>query len=264
MTRQNIRNDFYIFCALTHRNIKVLGGKVVSLIIDGLFAVAINVLVFGYFLPIMGMPATLISPMYLGTAIMTLFHLGFILSMQTVFDLKFNRFIDYHLTLPISKTWLFGTYIVNFALEALSVTIPLLTFGVILLGSRFKILELSPLGACTNYLLGILFFGLFFLWLAFNYPYNWFVDNVWPRRLGPLFSFSCIFYTYKSIASFNPTIAKLFLLNPTAHVAEGLRRGIIGGDNFLPPLITISALVLSVIVMILLLVRALNKKLDPV
>ena len=58
-----------IFWALITRDFKVLKQRLGNLIIDGLILVSVTALVFGNLLPLLGMPKTLIAPIFLGNSL---------------------------------------------------------------------------------------------------------------------------------------------------------------------------------------------------
>ena len=118
-------HNISIFFALITRDIKVLRLRLKDLIIDGLILVCVTVLIFGYLLPLLGMPTSLIAPVFLGNSLcFFLASLGYNFAMRMVYDLKFNRFIDYFLTLPLPKRWLFSYFVASFIIETSIVTWP--------------------------------------------------------------------------------------------------------------------------------------------
>ena len=84
-----------IFWALLSRDMKVLKHRLNNLIIDGLILVFVTVLIFGYLLPLLGMPTSLIAPIFLGNSLsFFLASLGYNFATRMTYDLRFNRFID--------------------------------------------------------------------------------------------------------------------------------------------------------------------------
>ena len=59
--------------ALLARDLKVLKHRLQNLIVDGLILMFVTVLVFGYLLPLLGMPTQLIAPIFLGNSL-SFFH----------------------------------------------------------------------------------------------------------------------------------------------------------------------------------------------
>lgn len=259
-----LQSNFYVFCALIRRNMRVFSAELVNTIIDGFVLVVSDVILFGYFLPLMGMSRELIAPLYIGTLIFILFFLGENLAIRHVFDLKYDRFIDYHITLPISKSWLFAHYIISFMIEALILSIPLLIAGFVLLPTTNLSIDLPRImAALALYLLVLLFFGIFFLYMSLSSSYEWFMDNLWPRVLSPLYSFGCTVFTWHQVYSISKPLALVCLLNPMTYISEGLRSLLIGGE-FIPAWICTLVVILSIFGCAFLLKNSVKTQLDPI
>lgn len=258
-------NNAAIFCALIARDIKVLKKRLNNLIIDGLILVSVTVLIFGHLLPLLGMSNTLIAPLFLGNSLsFFLSSLGYNFATRMVYDLKFNHFIDYFLTLPLPKRWLFAYFVASFIIEASLVTLPLVTLGIILLGKNFGPINGSFITFLAVYFLVLLFWALFFLGSSFMYSYQWFKSNMWARRLMPLFVFSSSFFTFKKINAIMPTLSKLMLCNPLTYVVEGLRAALLGGTDYLPLTTCLIGIFVAILFMSLRLRYGISQHLDPV
>jgi ABC-type polysaccharide/polyol phosphate export permease len=254
-----------IFYALLTRDIKMLKCRLKNLLIDGLILMCVTVLIFGYLLPLLGMRTTLIAPIFLGNSLsFFLASLGYNFATRMAYDLKFNRFIDYFLTLPLPKRWLFTYFITSFIIEATIITLPLVTIGIILLGKNFGPINGSFITFLAVYFLVLLFWALFFLGSSFIYSYEWFKNNMWARRIMPLFVFGSAFFTFKDIADIMPTFSKIMLCNPLTYVVEGLRSALLGGTNYLPLTTCVIGIIVSLVFMTLRLRYGIYKQLDPV
>lgn len=212
----------------------------------------------------MGMPSTEIAAMYIGSIVFILFFLGENLSINHVFDLRYERFIDYQMILPISRPWLFAHFIVSFIIQASIISSLLLFFGLFLLGSTFAVIAPSWIALIIVYLLSLVFFGLFFLLLSFITKFEWFMDNAWPRVLSPLYAFGCTVFVWDKVNELSPVLAKICLLNPLTYISEGMRAAAIGGSTFISLWICIPAISISIIILCYLLMYGINKTLDPV
>ncbi|HLJ31015.1 MAG TPA: ABC transporter permease [Candidatus Babeliales bacterium] len=254
-----------IFYALMTRDIKVLRQRLHDIIIDGLILVCVTVLVFGYLLPKLGMPTKLIGPIFLGNSLsFFLASLGYAFATRMVYDLKFDRFIEYFLTLPLPKRWLFVYFLSSFIIETSIVTLPLVTFGIVLLGDNFGPINGSFITFLFIYFLVLLFWALFFLGSSFTFSYQWFKNNMWARRLTPLFMLSPAFFTLKSITLIVPTCAKLMLLNPLTYLIEGLRSSLLGGNDYLPLTTCCIGITVTLVCMAIRLYHGFHQQLDPV
>jgi len=257
-------SSVYIFFALLRRDLKEIKGRLIGSMIDNIFLLATNVVVFGSLLPLMGMPPELIGPLFIGIIVLTIFQLGYTFSIKIVNDVKFDRFIDYHFSLPLSSKWILVEYITKFIIEAAIITLPLLMLGILLLGNKFIIVHTNWFAFGIMYLLILIFFATLFLYYGFAYTYEWFFSCIWTRRLDPLFLFGCVFLVWTKLYAFSRLLGITFLFNPVTYVAEGLRATLIGGDGFLPIWACMLGVSGGIIINWLLLVPAMRKKLDHV
>jgi ABC-2 type transport system permease protein len=254
-----------IFRALIARDMKVIKKRLLNMIIDGLILVSVAVLVFGNLLPLLGMSTTLIAPIFLGNSLsFFLASLGYNCAMRMVYDLKFNRFIDYFLTLPLPKTWLFAYYVTSFMIESAIITLPLVTLGIISLGKNFGPINGSFIAFLFVYFCALLFWSLFFLGSSFMYDFQWFKANMWCRRIMPLFVFGPAFFTFQAIRSVIPVFSKLFWLNPLTYVIEGLRASLLSGPDYVPLSVCLLGIFVGILFMCARLHYSIHKQLDPV
>jgi ABC-type polysaccharide/polyol phosphate export permease len=261
----SVTTYFTIFRALLARDVKVLKQRLLGMIIDALILMVIAILVFGQMLPLMGMPKSLIAPLFLGNSLsFFLASLGYNWSLRLAHDLKFDRFIDYFLTLPLPKEWLFCYYLTSFIMEATIITLPMITIGIIGLGDSFGPINGSFFIFVCHYFLVLLFWGLFFLGSVFIYSYQWFRGNMWARRIMPLFVFGTAFFTLKTISSIIPLSSKLMLLNPVTYIIEGLRSSLLGGPDYLAFPLCLLGTLCAIGGMYMRLQYGMYKTLDPV
>jgi ABC-2 type transport system permease protein len=259
-----LATNIMVFKSLLGRDLHILRSQLKSKLIDGAAIVVLQVLVFGHLLPLAGMPSELIGPTFIGTIVQLCFSLGYGLSLRLLFDIEHNRFISYRLTLPITKHWLFIVYIINFMIEVAVTTIPLFSLGIIALGSSFITVQPNIPLFVIVYFCVLFFMGTLFLSFSLMYPFRWFFDNLWPRRLTPLFLLSCSLFPWKRVFAISPTLGIVFLANPFTYVAEGLRATLLGGPDFLSAWLCIAMLALGIIGSWCLCNRGIQKRLDPV
>lgn len=241
------QSNFLVYCALLARSFKTLKQQLPNTIIDGIILTSLNVLVFGYLFPAMSMPESLVAPVFLGSLITMFFNLGFTLATRMVRDLKFTRFIDYLLTLAMDKKWLFGYYVSSFVIELAVSTIPILILGLWALSGKIDLSHANWPLFILVYFMGITLFSIMFLSISFLYPYLWFIDNIWPRRLTPLVISGSVYAPWQRIYQLSPGLGYFFLLNPITYVAEGLRSSLLGGPNYIATPICIGALCIALV-----------------
>lgn len=256
--------NWQVFKALTQREMKIITLHMQSRLIDGFFLVGSQVLGFGYLLPLAGMPAHFVAPIFLGTVTRIFFFLGFGFAIRRIMDLKYQRVIDYHMTFPLSRTWLIAQYIVAFMMEAVVTSLPLIFFGILFLSSYFHFASMSIAAFVLVYIETLIFYGIFFTYISFACPYQWFLDNVWARRFTPLILLGCTLFSWKATYAFSPFFGTLFLLNPLTYLNEAMRGALLGSQDFLPLWLCVSVIALFCILFYMLLMRAIQKNLDPV
>lgn len=256
--------NFRIFCALIHRDLYVVKKRLLQIWIDAAVILFIEIILWKELIPLMGVPREYIGPLFLGSAVSQAFFFGMSYAFRNGADLEYHRFIDYRIILPVPKRWLFASNIVYFVIEALLVFLPFLVLGIIALGETFTVIHTSWLAIAPIIILTLALNGLMFLGCSFYYDYDWFRQNVWPRRFIFLYGTAPFYVLWYQIYNFSPRVAQCILLNPFTYTAEGLRGAIIGGDQFLSPLVCIPALLLGCTAFTGLLALGVKKRLDPV
>jgi len=181
-----------------------------------------------------------------------------------VFDLEYDRFIDYQISLPLPKKWLIASLVTFYVIETSIVTLPLFTLGIAFLSDSFHFSQTNVLLFIPMFLLANIFYVLLFLGFSFWYSYDWFMQNAWPRRLSFLLNFGANFFVWQKVFSFSPFFGYIMLLNPTTYVAEGFRATLIGSSLFISPLICLAAMVISITIAIAIISIGIKRRLDPV
>ncbi|MCA9770729.1 hypothetical protein KC460_05155 [Candidatus Dependentiae bacterium] len=257
-----IAHNIRIVGHLLYRDLKVLAQNLLSRFIDNIVVILVMTILFGSLLPRMGMNASLIGPMIIGTLIQIGFHKGFTMSLIHLYDLAFNRCIDYYITLPLPKKWVFTRYVISFMIEYSIIAIPLLLFGIILLSPSFTLIKTDIAALIIIYFLSSLFLALLFLYISFAYSLEWVKANIWARRLSWLFLFSSTLFPFKPIAQAFPKLSYLFLISPLTYISEGLRSALIGDNIFIPAWYCIGIVATWNIILMYGLSYAATKKLD--
>lgn len=260
----SLKQNAQIFSVLVRRELKVTGSNIVSILADCLSPLVTQVVTFGYLFPLIGQPQELIAPIYLGSMISLFLQLGFSLIMRIGFDLDQNRFIDYKITLPLTKTWLISAYIISNMAETAMIVLPVFFLGIMMLNHLFTWAAINIIGLMIIIVCILLFFSTFYLAMAFKYNLQWSLDNFWPRRMIPLFIFSSALVVWQKVFVFWPTMAYIMLLSPITYVAEGLRAALLGGDMFISVYICAGALIVFTVLNLWLIAQGLQERLDPV
>lgn len=256
--------NFRVFLALMRKDMRIAFANLPGLFLDCLFPALAQIIMFGHLFPLLGMPTAMIGPVYLGSIMPLFFQLGYSLTMHLGFDMESNRFIDYQLTLPLSKPWLLATYVVTNMVETGLAIAPLIALGIALLPAHFTIANIDWFGLALIFPLILLFFSTFFLVIAFRYDFWWIRSNFWPRRMLPLFFLSAGLVTWNKVFIFWPLLAYAMLISPITYVTEGLRSTLLGGHDYISVVYCIIALSIFVGINCALLATGVRTKLDPV
>lgn len=259
-----LRRNMATFAALLWRDLYIFSKNFTSVLIDSIIVVTVEVLLFGRFFPLLGMPKALIPFLYLGSSTSFVFYRAYGTSLKQAFDFQFNRVIDYHITLPLPYSWLLAKMITFFVIETLVIATPVIGFGIYILQDQFATAAPCwPLFALV-YILSLVFFGAFFLALSLHYRFDYFCNDIWPRRLSLIFCVSVFFVSWYAVYQFSRKLALLLLLNPTTYAVEAIRASIMGNGEYLSLFISLPMLCLLIGASCYLLMRAARTRLDPV
>lgn len=260
----NNYDQIYTFWALVCRDTRFIVASLPGRLIDGCIIVMMQTLVIGTFLPLLGMPQDLIGPLFIGMITQIVFSSAYGIAFRQANDLKKSKFINYQLALPLNKMLLFTQIIFSFMIEVAFISLPLICLGSVFLSSYFTIHSSSLLATVLMYVLSLLLYSTLFIYLVYQCEYTWFLDNVWARRLTPLFFFGCGYYTWKKLYAFNQGLGILTLCNPITYIHEGLRNVLLGGDSFIPLWICMTMAILFCAGLLFGLQYAVKRRLDPV
>lgn len=257
-------SDIRVFYALMQRELHGFGKTSKESLLDGVVQCATQMVLLFFLFPAIGMPTLLIGPMYIGSMISMLFSTGFSYAFKQLFDLRGARIIDYHLTLPLNKTWLMIAYSARAMIQMFMTTIPFALLAVYLSTTGWVTFEVKPLAFAIIYFLTLILFAVWYQTASFRYDLPWVLNNLWPRRLFFLFLFGCLFMPWHAIYAVCPCIAYIFLCNPITYVAEGWRASLLPANPYLP--LPICGVVVSICVAlgIMALATSMRKRLDPV
>lgn len=197
---------------------------------------------FGYFMPGMGMPKHLSLPAYLGAVVVMALFFGFIRGGNMSIDISSAQTMHYYTSLPVSLWVSLGVPVIGSVLRTMLFTLPSGAFGIWWLQHN------SQLALCwwkvgLMAVVGHLFLTFIFMIALFSLTTEQYYGDLWPRVLGPMFSFGCLFFTWRRIADAAPGVARLLLLNPMVHFIEGVRSGVLDPGSSLPLGITAPTLI---------------------
>jgi ABC-type polysaccharide/polyol phosphate export permease len=249
---------------LLQRDLKVLRVHIKDMLINGSFFVFIQTMLYVYLFPLMGVSTERTIPLFLGLVIALLAVTGFHRTFRVILDLHENRFINYQLTLPLPKFFLFAEYLTMYCFEfCLQVIIPFVTIG-FFVGPALNFAHAHVLSVLLVAGISVFFCSTLFLMVSMTFSYEAFVDHVWPRLLTPFLLLGPAYYPLDAVAKISPFLSKLFLLNPATYIVEGFRSALIGLPSTLSVAQCITTLALLSVTNIIILTMGIRRRLDPV
>lgn len=257
-----ILSNIRICTLLVWREIIGMRSNFFDMLINACLFASSEALVYGYFMPQFGMPKSIVPLMYMGTIMGSFTSIGVERLFRDAFDLTTNRFIDYQLTLPISRFWLFVAYIISYMIDLTFKTICPMFLGFFIINSIHSFSHVALLPLFAMHFITVLFCSLFFMTLSYAWSSDWLVDHLWPRFLIPLLTFSSSWYPWYNVNIISPFWGSLFLLNPATYIVEGFRVALLGSSQAVPLDYCIIFLGSCCCALSFLLARVVKKRLD--
>lgn len=253
--------------AMIKKDLFLLKQKTVDLIINSTVILSMELIIWCYLYPLLGMPEQFVIPMFVGWPLISIMlNLGFCFSMKYTLGALYTGygFMEFDLTLPLPTTYIIAHYIISFVIEACIATLPLIIIGITIINMLYPTIAISSLALFTCvYIVNIALTGMIFFALSFWYPNQWFENNIWPRRIGPIITFGAIFAPWHQVYAFSKPIGILMLLNPLTYVTEAMRSSLlINNAMYIPFWICITIIIALYIGIIYWMLKSIRTKLD--
>jgi ABC-type polysaccharide/polyol phosphate export permease len=249
---------------LLRRDMHVLRQRILGIWFDTMVILCLDIMLFACLIPLMGLPASMIAPIFLGSAIGQMFFKVTARSFDSIRDIHFTKFIEYHLTLPLPKTWLFAQIICSWVIETVAGIAPFIIIGVIALHKFFALSLIGWLKGIPFFILVATIMNMGGFACSYYYEYSWFMHNVWPRRYGLIYTLCPVYFSWEQAHAFSPRVAQLLLINPLTYCVEGFRSAMLGSNQFIAASLCMGALTFFGMISILMLRTGVKKRLDPV
>lgn len=256
-------SSWQIFKLLLWRQWFVVRKNIPDMVGDGLIAVSLQLISLKFFLPAMGMDTKWQLPLFVGNMLMLMFTVGYQYGLSVASDIVSAKVLYYHVALPVRPYVVLLSYILGAMTSFFALLLPVGTIGISFLAHEHALQGSILLGA-GMFLLSILFFTLLFTYLGVRFQLDVYLDYMWPRVLGPMWTFGCLLFTWKRIHSFSPKISYLFFLSPVTYCVEGMRQALLGGSQFLSLQLCAGMLSIFCFVLIWLLSSSVYARLDLV
>lgn len=259
-----IVSNVRIFSLLVRREIKGMQTQLFDMLINGCIIAISQAVLYGYFMPQVGMSQSMVPLMYMGTIMMLFIDIGGERLFRDSFDLATRRFIDYQLTLPISRFWLFASFAIAYCIElTLQAFIPTIV-GALFIKNVFSLSHINFIALIAVHCASMFFCALLFLTLTYSFKVQWIIDNVWPRLFIPLMFLGAVYYPWAKVNAYSRVWGTLFLCNPFTYIVEGFRGAMMELPTVIPWWKCVGVLSGLCILLMIILQRSVKSMLDPV
>ena len=226
--------SLYIFGWLLWRDIRVLKQDILNNLLDVLIIPSTTIIISGYILPFLGVPASYGSFMVIGALIMACYTTTiFRGARKLAIDLQLDRSISYELTLPIPYWAVILKYGIGFAVMAMALNCLTIPVGKLLLWHKFNLQYFSFFKTLLSYFVINTFFGMFALWVV-----SWTqgmdgLSRFFLRYGGQIMFFSGMQFSWSILHKAVPMLANISLMNPFMYTFEALRAAVLGQHGYL-------------------------------
>jgi hypothetical protein len=225
-------DHLFIWWQLVRRGWLVTSQKYREHLINCSVVAGFMALLYGCFLPQMGMSTSLIVPLFIGQAGVLTMSVGFGYCLQVADDLESIGVTQYHCSLPLPQCYVVAAYVVTGATQILAILVPMMTIGLFIL-RKHAVFGGSILATISMMTLSSFMFSALVLLVGFYFSFDFLINHVWARLFGILTAFGCFFNTFDSIVPHAPHIALVMRCDPMMYPIEGLRRALLGGESSL-------------------------------
>jgi hypothetical protein len=125
-------------------------------------------------------------------------------------------------------------------------------------------LAIKPFLFLVMYILTLICFAIWYQAASFAYELDWFLTNMWPRRLFFIFLFGCLFIPWSAVYRVSPLLASIFLCNPITYIAEGWCASLFPSASYLSLSLCFFVIVVAILCGCKALFYYMKKRLDPV
>jgi ABC-type polysaccharide/polyol phosphate export permease len=114
------------------------------------------------------------------------------------------------------------------------------------------------------YLLSMIIVGSLLFCVVVAKPFQWVIENMWPRILLPLVALGALYYPWRPVSELMPITSKLMLLLPTVSIVEGLRSALTGNPLYLSAYWCGLGMLIFIVGIVSLVFCYMQKRIDPV
>ena len=223
-----------LFLQLIRKEMLIFLGELKGKWIQASISIITLFMIFGYFLPQMGLRADYSLFMVIGGVASFGFYEMVGRISAFIADLNGDKMISYLLILPLPPFLSLQSIVVGWACCGTCLTILLFPIAKLLLQSQWELAQISPFKFLWILITINLFFGSFALWLASLIKHVKNTGWIWIMLINPLYMFGCYYCPWEEIYRLSHLLGWLSFLNPMTYVMEGIRATTLGQNGFLP------------------------------
>lgn len=259
-----MQDNIRVVVALLRRDIKIMMQFLVDNIIDSMILVSFIYLMYGKLLPLMGISTAMVTPAFVGIFVIAMINVAYDRALKDALDFENTRFIDYQIILPLSMRWLLIKYIISYVIDLFLASFPVLIMGSLLFGTLLDISNANFPLFFLLYLLSMIIVGSLLFCVVVAKPFQWVIENMWPRILLPLVALGALYYPWRPVSELMPITSKLMLLLPTVSIVEGLRSALTGNPLYLSAYWCGLGMLVFIVGIVSLVFWYMQKRIDPV
>lgn len=227
-------NHFFVICQLIKKDLVGFKRGYLQKALDTFLLLITNLIVFGYFMPHLGLRSD--YGVFLLIGAVTTFGFFDIVGKISVLveDMEGDKTISYLLTLPIPSYLVFVYIGLYWGINSALMSLIIFPMGKLILMSQVDFSTFSYFRLAVIYILSNLFFGFFSLWVASMFKSMSDLGHLWLRVINPMFMFGGYFFSWKAVYGFSPQVAYLLLINPMIYAVEGMRSATLNAGEYIP------------------------------
>lgn len=257
-----LNKQFKIFFWLLYRDLLELKKNIAHNLFDGILWPLKIIILYGYFLPGLGLSNDY-GGLILAVTIITVSFAGVFDSTNDILiESQEQSKLSYELTLPINSGFIYIKKILIFALKTLIIGLFIYPIGMLFLGDLFDFSNASFLKITIIVLLVNLMFASFSLLLASVIKQK----NIYLSNFGWFLwlcmDLGCTNYTWQVLKSTIPFLSFIALLNPITYASEASRVAVFGQQNYINFWVSIFIILIVIIVFSVYAIKFMKKKLD--
>lgn len=250
--------------ALLQRGLITMRQTLPDKIINHLVWTTLNLIVFSYIMPSLGLAANYGAFIALSMPVSSAFFGAINCMYGFLYDVtNEGSNLRYELTLPIPQWATFAKHGVEIALQTFFATSILFPICFIMVYGQIPFSPLAILKFYIALFATSCFSGAFALCIvALTTDILQGLDNIWQRVIFPMWFLGCFQFAWHDLYKLSPTLAYLNLLNPLTYALESSRASMVFEQTSLPFWLCITMLGLFTILLGYVGIQKLKKRMD--